>query len=86
MQKTLMAAAIVGAAVGGYYFAGATEFHRMYAHLEQTDTPETNPIQLPPQQIAVRGHYRSGNLESPSNYDVTYDRGVVFIWQPAHSR
>jgi hypothetical protein len=71
MQKMLMTATIIGSALGGYYFAGATEYDRMYAGLQPRD------------QIAVHGYYESANSESQPDYDVTYDRGVVFIWEPA---
>ena len=71
MQKMLMTAAMVGSGLGGYYLASATEHQRMYSELQ------------PRGQIAVHGYYASADAESQPDYDVTYDRGVVFIWEPA---
>lgn len=71
MQKMLMTAAMVGSALGGYYFAGATAYDGAHAG------PQSRG------QIAVHGYYDSAASESQPDYDVTYDRGVVFIWEPA---
>ena len=71
MQKMLMTAAMAGSALGGYYFAGATAYDGTHAGLQ------------PRGQIAVHGHYGSADSALQPDYDVTYDRGVVFIWEPA---
>lgn len=75
MKKTLMTAALVGTAFGGYHFAHSAQYRELYGIMPSSVDARLENGHEQSETIAAYGYYQQPDV------DVTFDGEVIYVWE-----